>query len=96
VQGIEAETELFWTIAHTSLALGACGVAYALGYVLYLVAEGVLSRRGVDAERHRFTLQGGAALIGILVVGAASYALYPWILMLLLLLRLLMGLAEAH
>jgi hypothetical protein len=97
VQRVDPDTQLFWTVAQTSMAVTACGVAYALGYALYRLTEGAARRRGIDTERFRFGLQGGAAAIAILVVGGTSYVLYPYAVMALLLLRwVFVGSAQTH
>jgi uncharacterized membrane protein len=97
VQLVEQETELFWNVARTSLGFVACAIAFALGWVLYRIAERVARSRGFDIARHRLTLQSVAALVGILAVGLTSYVLYPPIMMLLLLLRWVSnGSAQTH
>lgn len=97
MQSIERDTQLFWSVAQTTLAILACSVAFALGYALYRLTEGAARRRGIDTTRYRLGLQSGAAAIALLVVGGTSYLLYPWAVMALLLLRwVFTGSAQTH
>lgn len=97
MRGVEHDTELFWSVAEALFVAGACGIAFALGYALYRFIEGVARRRGVDVVRRQVTLQSSAAFIAIALVGTIAYALYPYMMMTLLVLRLVfVGSGAAH